>query len=217
MQYPTYATFRTAVLTMIDGDDANTGSLNQTTLDMLIAQGEQVVYYGTFGPQGEAVPGLRCAELEEPLSATVTGNLAPIPDDCLEIVRVQVAGEYPMDYVAEEGLLRSLRQGGSGGSARQYAQQGTNLLFWPSLSNGTTVAGRYYKKQADIGLGVLNAAFNRYPDVWLYAALAESAPFIGEDSRLAMWKQQYKARVLQANRNDRLRAASGSRLTMRAR
>jgi hypothetical protein len=79
------------------------------------------------------------------------------------------------------------------------------------------VAGRYYKKQADIGLGTLNAAFNRYPDVWLYAALAESAPFIGEDSRLAMWKQQYKARVLQANRNDRLRAASGSRLTMRAR
>lgn len=40
MQYPTYAAFRTAILTMIDGDDANTGSLNQTTLDMLIAQGE---------------------------------------------------------------------------------------------------------------------------------------------------------------------------------
>jgi hypothetical protein len=122
-----------------------------------------------------------------------------------------------MDFVAEEGLLRSLKQGGQGGSARMYTQQGTNLLFWPALSNGTTVGGRYYKKQADIGLGTLNAAFNRYPDVWLYAALAESAPFIGEDSRLAMWKQQYKARVLQANRNDRMRAAQGSRLTMRAR
>lgn len=134
------------------------------------------------------MPGLRCAELEAPLSATVTGNLAPIPADCLEIIRVQVAGEYPVDYVAEEGMLRSLKDGGSGGSARLYTQQGTNLLFWPSLSNGTTVGGRYYKKPADIGLGTLNAAFNRYPDVWLYAALAESSPFIGEDTRLAMWK-----------------------------
>jgi hypothetical protein len=88
MQYSTYAAFRTAVLTMIDGDDANTGSFNQTTLDMLIAQGEQAVYYGTFGPQGESVPGLRCAELESPLSAVVASNIAPLPADCLEVTRV---------------------------------------------------------------------------------------------------------------------------------
>lgn len=68
------------------------------------------------------MPGLRCAELESPLSATVASNLAPLPADCLEVIRVQVAGEYPVDYVAEEGLLRSLKQGGSGGSARQYTQ-----------------------------------------------------------------------------------------------
>jgi hypothetical protein len=52
----------------------------------------------------------------------VASNLAPLPADCLEVIRVQVAGEYPVDYVAEEGLLRSLKQGGSGGSARQYTQ-----------------------------------------------------------------------------------------------
>lgn len=88
MQFPTYAAFRTAVLTMIDGDDANTGSLNQTTLDLLIAMGEQAVYYGTFGPQGEPVPALRCGELEAPLALTVTGNLAAMPTDCLELTCV---------------------------------------------------------------------------------------------------------------------------------
>ena len=120
-----------------------------------------------------------------------------------------------MDYVSEEGLLRNLKVGGSG-SARQYTQQGTNLTFFPSLSDGTVVAGRYYKKQPDI-VNSLNAAFNRYPYLWLYAALAEASPFLGEDSRLAMWKAQYKARVLSANRNERDRSAHGSRMTVRAR
>ena len=78
------------------------------------------------------------------------------------------------------------------------------------------MAGRYYKKQPDI-VNSLNAAFNRYPDVWLYAALAESAPFLGEDSRLPMWKAQYKSRVAAANRNERSRAAKGSRMTIRTR
>lgn len=50
-----------------------------------------------------------------------------------------------MDYAAEEGVLRNLKVGGSG-SARQYTQQGTNLTFFPALSNGAVVAGRYYKK-----------------------------------------------------------------------
>jgi len=84
MQFANYTAFRSAVLAMIDGDDANTGALNQSTLDLLISLGEQVVYYGTFGPQGEPVPGLRCAELESPLALTVTGNLAALPADCLE-------------------------------------------------------------------------------------------------------------------------------------
>lgn len=216
MQYASYAAFRTAVLTMIDGDDANSGSLNQTTLDMLIAQGEQSVYYGTFGPNGEVVPPLRCAEMEAPLSLTAAGNLAALPADCLELTCVQMAGEYPMDYASEEGMLRKLKYPGSG-AARFYGQQGTNLLFYPGLSNGATVAGRYYKRPPDIGLGALNAAFNRYPDVWLYAALAEAAPFIGEDTRLAMWKQQYKARVTSANRSDRNRMSMGSRMTVRVR
>lgn len=125
-------------------------------------------------------------------------------------------GEYPMDYVAEEGMLRQLKYGGSG-SARQYTQQGRNLVFFPTLDDGATVGGRYYKQFDDISLGTLNAAFNRYPDLWLYAALAESAPFIGEDARLPLWKAQYRGRLMAALGTERNRAHSGSRLSVRTR
>lgn len=216
MNFTTYTDFRTAVLKMIDGDNVNSQALQQTTLDLLIALGEQAVYYGSAGGRGEPVPPLRVGEMESPLSITVAGNLAPLPADCLALKRVQLAGEYPMDYVAEEGALRLLKVGGSG-SARKYTKQGTSLLFFPSLADATTVTGRYYKKFADISGGTLNAAFTRYPDVWLYAALAESAPFIGEDGRLPMWKTLYAGRVRAALANENERTSNGSRLTQVAR
>jgi hypothetical protein len=86
-------------------------------------------------------------------------------------------------------------------------------LFFPAVADGTVIAGRYYQKAADISSGTLSAAFNRYPDVWLYAALAESAPFIGEDGRLPLWKSQYAGRLMAALSNERQRFTRGSRLT----
>lgn len=121
MQFSTYTDFRTAVLKMIDGDDTNSGALSQSTLNLLISLGDQAVYNGMMGPTGELLPGLRCGDMETSLALTVASNASPLPADCLELKRVQIAGEYPMDYVAEEGLLRLQKIGGSG-SARQYTQ-----------------------------------------------------------------------------------------------
>lgn len=216
MQFASYTDFRVALLKMIDGDNANSGALAQDTLDLLASLGDQAVYYGMTGPAGEELPGLRCGDMEAALSLTVASNSVTLPDDCLDLLRVQQTGQYPMDYAAEEGVLRLLKIGGSG-SARQFARQGRNLIFFPSLTDSETVEGRYYKKFPDISLGTLNAAFNRYPDVWLYAALSESAPFIGEDARLPLWKSQYRGRLLAALRTERNRIPNGSRLTVRAR
>jgi hypothetical protein len=217
MQFANYTDFRNAVIKMIDGDDVGSGSLSTATLDLLISLGDQAVYNGTTGPAGEALPGLRCGDMETALSLTVTGNSATLPTDCLELKRVQQTGQYPMDYVAEEGLLRYIKAGGGSGSARQYTQQGRNLVFFPALSDGDTVQGRYYQQFADVSQGTLNAAFNRYPDVWLYAALAESAPFLGEDARLPLWKSLYKGRLMAALATERNREQYGSRLAVRAR
>lgn len=85
--------------------------------------------------------------------------------------------------MAEEGELRLLKDQAGSGASRKYAKQGLNLLFFPPMPDATVISGRYYQKQPDI-VTALNNAFNRYPDVWLYAALAESAPFLGDDSRI---------------------------------
>lgn len=88
----------------------------------MISVGEQAVYYGMTGPQGEELPGLRVSEMEAPLSITSTGNLAPLPSDALELIRVQIGTANPMDYISEEGLLRFLATQTGSGTARQYTR-----------------------------------------------------------------------------------------------
>lgn len=208
MQFANYTDFRVAVLKFIDGDDANAGALAQDTLDLLIALGESRVYQGDT-----VVPGLRVSDMESALSLSVVANVATLPTSCLALKRVQFAGESPLDYISEGELLRRLDAGG-GGSSRYYTQQGRTLTFYPAASG--TVIGRYYAKPADISAG-LHATFNRYPECYLFGALAEAAPFLGEDSRIPVWKTLWASWMLAAEKNERLLATSGSRLTIKAR
>lgn len=206
MQFANYTDFRNAVLRMIDGDDS-LGSIKTDTLDLLIGMGEERVYHG----DGD-VPGLRTGDMEAALSLPVTANAATLPTDCLELVRVQFAGQVPLDYLPTQEVADRLRHGG--GTPRFYTEQGRTLTFYPAASG--TVEGRYYQRPTDIKLG-LSAVFVRYPALFLYAALAESAPFIGEDDRLPMWKSQWAGWMRTAQTAERNRATAGSRLRMRSR
>lgn len=210
MQFANYSDFRTAVLKMIDGDDVNSQAINQDTLDLLIGLGESRVYYG----DGEA--GLRAADMEATLALTVTANVATLPADCLALSRVQFTGEKPLDYLPEDDLLRRLDAGG-GGASRFYTQQGRTLVFYPVATG--TVGGRYYKRPADLNthVGALHATFNRYPELFLFGALAESAPFLGEDERLPMWKSLFGTWMRRAKLAERFGVADGARLTVKAR
>lgn len=208
MQFANYTDFRVAVLKFIDGDDANSDALDQDTLDLLIALGESRVYQGDIG-----VPGLRVSDMEESLSLAIANNTAALPSNCLALKRVQFTGQKPLDYMSEDQLERFLTVGG-GGPSRHYTQNGRSLIFYPTATG--TVQGRYYAKPADISAG-LHATFNRYPEVYLFGALAEAAPFIGEDSRIPMWKAMWSGWMESAARNERLLAPDGSRLIMKPR
>lgn len=209
MVFANYSDFRTSVLKMIDGDDSGAGSIAQSTLDLLIALGESRVYHGD-----ESTPGLRCADMETSLSLPVTANAVTLPANCLELIRVQFSGEKPLDYMTEDTLLRMLDNSAGGSPVRHYTRQGRTLTFYPEAAG--TLGGRYYARPADIAAG-LHATFNRYPECFLFGALAEAAPFIGEDSRLPMWKQLFAGWLASARRTERIQASSGSRLTVKAR
>lgn len=210
MQFANYTDYRSTVLTMLDGDDSS-GSIKQTTLDVLIALGESRVYAGD-----NTETGLRASTMVADLTGTALDNKVALPADCLALDAVWFDDGKPLEATSESDLRGRLRYSG-GGDARRYAMAGDALVFSPEVDDGAVIGGRYYQKPADIKTGGLHATFNRYPELYLYGALCESAPFLGEDSRLPMWKQLFTEWLMRANRAERQRGFDGSRLSMKAR
>lgn len=208
MQITSYTDLRTKVLTLIDGDNVGSQSIAQSTLDLLIGLGEQRVYRE-----------LRASTMLADLSATVTSNAAALPSDLIELKEVYFSGERPLEVIRLDEL-RALEAGASstGNTTRYCAQDGDTLRFWP-LASGT-VLGRYYKRPTDLASETTWAnatTLARYPELFLFAACAESAPFLGEDERIPMWEGLYKGWLQSAERTEAARVWSGSPLRVRPR
>jgi len=54
-----------------------------------------------------------------------------------------------------------------------------------------------------------------YPDVYLYGSLLQSAPYLAEDARIAVWAQLYSAAVKNLGDDSEKARSSGGPLVMR--
>lgn len=198
MQFSTYQDFAVQVQRLIDGDDV-LSDLSPDTIDAFIALGEIRVYRD-----------LRASTMEEPLSIVVTSNAATLPSDCIALSTVWFDGEKPLNMAAEQELRDKLRWT-NGGIPRQVAMAGEEVIFYPPATDATTLLGRYYARPVDLKTA-LNPTFVRYPEVFLYASLIESAPFLGEEPRMQMWGAIYQRFLDTANTQEIHRVYNGSRL-----
>lgn len=207
MPYSDYNGFRVAVQHLIEGDDTAQGTFSTDTVDLLIRLGEQRTYRD-----------LRASTMIERLSSVVTDNAAPLPDCMLELKEVYFTGKRPLEIVPLD-RLRSLEacSGATGPDARYVAQDAETLRFWPPASG--TALGSYYGKPCPLKTGTWSEqkTFARYPEIFIFAALAESAPFIGEDARLPMWEAKYRDALINAMQDERVRVLAGGPLRIRAR
>ena len=204
MTFASYAAFRAAVQTLLDGDDISQSDLGVATLDLIIAAGEDRVYRN-----------LRSSTMEAALTGTASGNALALPSDFIELKNIRIAG-FKSAVFAPYEAMESLIQQSTTTSARSawYSFEGDSLVFYPKLPDGTAITGRYIKRFSALS-GGLNALFNRHPDIFLYAALAESAPFLGEMTRLQIWEGKYQTLVTDANEQERRRQTRGSKLSTR--
>lgn len=204
MQFTNYPDFRIKALKLIDGDDVGT-SFSVESLDLMIGMAESRVYRD-----------LRASTMLEPLSQAVTANVASLPSDLIELKEAYFSGERPLEIVPLDRLRRLVEESVGAGVARYAAQDGDTLMFWPAATG--TVLGKYYKRptaMADETVWANQTTVARYPELFLYAALCESAPFIGEDARIPIWETKYAQALDAAQHDERVRVYGGGRLRMR--
>jgi len=204
MNFASYSDFRDKFLVMLDGDDISTSDISGNTLDMIIGAGEQRIYRD-----------IRSSTQDVTFSAVTTNNQATLPSDFLEMRGAPYVGKtVTSGYVPWESLTGLVNTGRASTAPIRYSFQGDAMIFYPSQADGVVVTGQYYKRFADISTG-LNALFTRHPDLFLYAALTVSGPFLGEMTRLPIWKAEYESIAQSVNEQERRRVTRGSKLQTR--
>lgn len=208
MQFANYAAFRIAFLQLVEGDDFSQSTFSVGVADTMIALGESRVYRE-----------LRASTMVSPLSQAITSNAAALPADLIELKELYFSGYAPIELIPLDRLRALEAQGKSAGQLSLFAaQNGDNITFWPSATG--TVLGSYYAKPEALATITWADAttFARYPEVFLYAALVESAPFLGEEAdKLPVWERKYAQVLANAQHDESQRAWGGGPLRIRAR
>lgn len=84
---------------------------------------------------------------------------------------------------------------------QQIAYDGVNLVLHPTPSATFTISYTCQDRLAPLSADAdTNLVLQRFPGLYLYGALQESAPFIRDDARAALWASKY-AEALQNARS----------------
>lgn len=138
--------------------------------------------------------------------AVIDAQYATVPADWLASMRFYTtdAGTRPLDLISHADLLdRRAERSDRSGRPTHYAMTGGQFEFFPTPDAAYNAELVYFARIPSLSdAEPTNWLLTEAADVYLYGTLAHSAPFLGEDARLATWVNLYKSAL------DSLNAAS---------
>ena len=134
-----------------------------------------------------------------------SGFTVPTPADFLEMQDLHLDANpiIPLTFQTVSQFYR--RNGGSNqqGVPVNYTLVADNFVLAPQPTGATTVNMTYYKIPAPMSDTVpSNEYLEVCHDLLLYASLAESAPFLMDDPRLATWDGMYQTGLASITKSD---------------
>ena len=197
MQYANYSAFRLNVQRMIDGDDTASSTIDVASLDNFIALGESRIL-GDF----------RSSLMLKALNIIPVSGEAELPTDILELHTVRI-GDKPAEIITYDRLMDIQRVGCPFPFA---AQLGNKLVVH---EDSGMVTGAYYAEPTPLKSS-LHATFQRYPELYLYAALLEGSVQLGLP-QFETFRLRYAEVLANAKTRERNMVYDGSPLRIRAR
>lgn len=96
-----------------------------------------------------------------------------------------------------------------------FTYRGANFELWPTPTEDGTLLVEYYAKIPALADQVngTNWLLDHAPDVYLYGCLKQSAPYLRDDPRIAMWDSMYEKAVYELQQEGKQARQSGSRMT----
>lgn len=141
---------------------------------------------------------LKVRQMLSTVGLTASGGSFDLPSDIISIVRVSISDSgYDRQL---EPLPSSANLNNRQGVAIGYVVEGSVAKIVGGSGN-EDVTLSYYGKIPAVSTSA-NWLITNYPDIYLYATLLESAPYIGNDPKIAIWQAGYEAAIDSLNRTD---------------
>lgn len=137
-------------------------------------------------------------EVETSLVAPTLTRFIPLPDDFGQPIALYMADIDPRQQLTY--VLAAQLQVDDANATRpsQWAVDGSNIAFASKSDQSYAVTLRYQQNTLLSDLAPMHATFARYPDLYLYGALAQAAPYVRDDARWPMWETKFKGLLREA-------------------
>lgn len=101
------------------------------------------------------------------------------------------------------------------GDPEVYSFYGSNIEVWPVPTEDYTIEMDYYQKIPPLEDSVdgTNWLLGDSPSAYLYGSLIHSAPYLRDDSRIALWDKMYKDALTTLQGGSERAMTHGSRIT----
>jgi len=160
--------------------------------------------------------------MEKRSTADLTTQYSALPSDFYEPIRLSITSgtTYRLELAGQAEMM-DLRQRGDNIARRPryYSMTDGSIEVFPTPDSDYTLEMVYYSKIIPLNdANTSNWLLEYFPDAYLYGALMHSAPFLGEDNRLAVWSTLYGNAISAINKDsDKAKfGGSGHRMKIRS-
>lgn len=166
----------------------------------------------------ELRPSRQVVSASPRLAVAAGAAVVALPADWLESVRVRlVAPDRELVIVTAQEMAGRYRLSDRG-SPQVFTVEGTSLRLGPTPDAAVEIDLLYHARLPALAADDSTTwLLQSHPGLYLWASLAEAAPFVLDDARAALWETKWQAEAQKFNQADDRAAHSGSVLRIRAR
>lgn len=150
----------------------------------------------------------------------VDSELENLPNDFLETrnLYLNVTPVQPLQFRTIEEVIQ-FKQGNQGnGKPHMFTVIGSQFMFAKAPDSAYTATLVYYQKIPRLSVSqASNWLLTAHPDIYFYGSLLNSAPYLKEDARIAVWAQLYQNAVESLKVADQRAQTASSGLKAQAR
>ena len=144
--------------------------------------------------------------IDSTLTATPATRTLALPTNFMAMRELKYSGSYAgrdLAVITYDAMIADSALLTAASGAPRYAAvfNGTTtgaptLLLWPTPNLAYTFELHYSTGVPALTVGnPVNFLLKRFPSAYLYGALVESAPYLGQDARTAVWEAKYRAAI----------------------